>query len=275
MKKEPKKEKDIFDDKLTPPPKKSNKLRKYLLMIVIAIALYSILVNIPEKISERGKAPTKKRKGFQIKSLLQLKAKHSLAIPKIAGKIPLGGNVQHQWKSYRSRFVLIQKNNVPIYVKPSFSADVIGKLNMSERVRIVFLSPEMVEYGEQKGRWAFVMDEMSKEPIGWILDNNVVYKNSFKPVKEEWYFNSIIFRKGRYFAKYSVTEQGKFTATWAASGKGIYLQGKTKGNIYQYNDLIWAKKKRSDGFYDFFYLDEAGKLHVEQKFKKSLLSTDI
>jgi hypothetical protein len=248
--------------------KGKNKLVKYLLVIILATLLFGFFINIPDQLSKLNNK-SKNKRGIQIKTLMQMKAKQNIAIPKIGGEIPLGENVKHQWKSSKSRFVIVTEDNTKVYTSPSFEAEVIKKLRISERVKISFVNPEIIQHNDKKGRWSFIMNEHGTTPLGWVLDYALGYQNRFRKVTEEWYFNSFALRKGEYFAAYTVSQKGNFKTKWRASGSGIHLKGATKGRIYQYGDIIWAKKENPDGFFDIFYLDSDGKMHLEWKYKDS------
>jgi hypothetical protein len=250
-----KKEKETLEDNRKPTITRS--LRKYALGLIIAIILYGILINIPKEL---------KRKDIPIKHLLQKKENKNIAIPKIKGEIPSGDNIKYQWKGLRGSFVLVAKELTPIYEKPSLQSKVIDKLHISQRVSPKYQKPEKVVVDNLSSSWMFLVSYENK-PLGWVLNNNLAYKNQFEPVSADWFFDNFSFRKGEYFATYLISEKGNFNNKWFASGGGIHLKSSYQGKIYRYKNLVWARRNSEDNFFDFFYLTNNDKIKPEWMFK--------
>ena len=191
-------------------------------------------------------------------------------IPKINGELPLGNEVRGQWVSRKHRFVVVAEDEVAVYAKPKLDSLLIAYLPLTKRVRVNYKSPKKIDFDGQDTNWVFVSTTNNKWPIGWVVDKDLGYKNSFEVVKD-YDINDFKFEKGEYSATINFQTRSIYQRSWKAQGKDILLEGKQGGKALLYKNVIWLKKIKPNIFKDFFILSSNGELSHEYKFKSEEL----
>jgi hypothetical protein len=185
--------------------------------------------------------------------------------------IDKGVVIPNQWTGDRGNFVL-SSSDQSFRESPSPTANALGTLSCTHRVKPIDTIIVPIDNGRFES-WYLVADEKGKVVLGWVPEWGLVFKNQFIK-KTEWSFGSMIFFKGQLFAQLTPQPNAGFHLKWKAKGNGILLEGKTTGNFYEYDDLIWAKKHPYEGWEDFFSIDEDGNLQNEIRFQDEAIQVD-
>lgn len=160
--------------------------------------------------------------------------------------LPLDGEqISDQWTGDKGHFVLISKKNQAVYSASLHHAPLLGTVAFTQRVKIMF------EEQGPSGAWVLVYSEDGQFPIGWLPAESVVRPSQFQRM-EYWDFDNMTYKKGQYLGEMHVSRKGYFSLTWKAKGNGLILNGKHVGKMYEYGNIIWAKKSTFSVWKDFF-----------------------
>ncbi|MFC1751858.1 SH3 domain-containing protein [Thermoproteota archaeon] len=185
-------------------------------------------------------------------------------VPVSSKALKVGKINRTQWEGPSGLFVLVSKDNVIVRSRPSETATIKAQLSKTNRVRVLFVSVSETE--DQDEYWAFVASEDGERLLGWVLEEDLAYPNDFGPA-EDWVIPKFSFRKGEYFASYSITASGRFKGKWFSKGKGLFLEGEHAGQLYEYRGILWAKRDDQDIWYDFFIVIGDKDLTQEMKYR--------
>ena len=179
----------------------------------------------------------------------------------------------NHWESDRGYFLLV-KNTLATKVSPSATAEEFKNLNRTERVRILYENVQQVTIDGEDRKWVFVATEIGKTYLGWMFKDQLASKNDFKSYSpyETWEYH---YKQGEIKSHIIIEKNGAFTLKWKASGQGLFLRGEDKGNLYHFEDIIWAKKENQDFLYNFFLIDSTNQLQHEFRFRNDPINPAI
>ncbi|MBH38488.1 hypothetical protein CL658_05590 [bacterium] len=180
---------------------------------------------------------------------------------------------QHHWESDRGFFLLV-KDDINTKESPSVTANNYEKLVKSERVRILYENIQASEIDGEFRNWVFIASETGKIHLGWLFKDQLLSKKEFlkyKPLESMEY----IYEQGAIKSHIKIEQNGRFNLKWKASGRGLFLKGNDKGQLYIYDDIIWAKKEKQDFLYNFFITDSTNQLKQEYRFRDDPIKMEI
>ena len=202
----------------------------------------------------------------QVITLFQQKMKErKLIVPQFEKHLNLDLLFQNHWQSDAGYFLLL-KDNVVSKIGPSMELDNYERLYKTQRVAILFENKQATDIKGTMQTWVFIADEPTKTYLGWILKSALLQEKDFSIFKQ---INpmDVTYSKGDLNAQMILKKNGTFKTHWKAKGSGLFLKGKDNGQVYIYEDIIWAKKQNQDYLYDFFILDETNHLIQEYRFR--------
>ncbi|MCP4050923.1 MAG: hypothetical protein GY730_09490 [bacterium] len=235
-----------------------SKLLRYFIALICAVFLWVWYYNgLP--------VPSLKGNGRFINII---EKKTQLPFPDIDDSWLTGQNVSNQWEGSVGLYAVTAINDLPVYKTPSFSSSIITKLHTARRVRAIYRYPKAVSHNDETGHWTFITTEDGNYTIGWVFDHYLAYTSKFTKVTD-WETHGFSLIKGDYFAQYTVSDTGRYSCRWKASGNGLLMNGTHKGQLYRFLDLIWAKKDNPDIWQDFFFINKEDNMQIEWKFRNS------
>ena len=112
----------------------------------------------------------------------------------------------------------------------------------------------------------FITDESGKTPLGWIPNAYLGYSNSFVKI-DIWDKDDFGFCKGEYCAEYKVSLNGRYISKWGSQGSDIFLNGESKGQLFQFKCYCCTQDER-EFFHDIFFINSDEELVQEYKFQE-------
>lgn len=204
---------------------------------------------------------------------LRKKKTFEFVLPDVNGSVPTEIKSDFQWEDHLSKFVLVSTQNVTTFVSPIYDkkAYMAHTLNFGQRVQVTYIDPKLVKVDSKLTKWVFIQDPYTKEPLGWALNRDLLYKNSFaKPSRLP--FLSFSFCLGQFCGTVE-TKGSLFSLKWDAKGQGLYFSGTEQGRVLQKGSLLWFNDPDSLVIDKFFILDR-GVLRHEPRYENATL-TDI
>lgn len=180
-------------------------------------------------------------------------------------RIKSGKGISQQWLENGQRYVYVGEQGVFTYSRPDLASAEYIQLKGAQRVRVVYKSTVSTTYDDVTTRWVFIMDELGNTPLGWIQNNILGYKNSFKTLPM-WDMENFGFCRGEYCAEYHVKLNARYTCEWVSQGKDIFLQGKNYGQFIWFKNVLIAKPDLDTSINDIFFINDDGSLHLEDKY---------
>ena len=209
-------------------------------------------------------------------STIYCKEKSSLVIPQISEKCNKCECVSGHWKTIYGCFTLISGNNVNLRYAPNLKSDIITKLPITRKIKVLYIKNKLVKIGSLQGRWAFVEDVNDENIKGWIFDYYIAYKNKFIKVNN-WPIKKIKIAIGSTRDRYECTENGSFTNKWFSTFidvDGSSQKGTIAGKIYKFQNIVWFKKNKPDDFIVIFHLKKNGDLKLEDEYRSGYIKTE-
>lgn len=174
---------------------------------------------------------------------------------KFALIVPIHDDIAGQFQHPSGNFGLIV-TPTPISAQPYHNRETTHHFEVSQRARI----------SSRYKDWVFVTSDTDPDKRGWIKKTHIAGPNDFQPIT--WTLGPYTYSKGMLRGTLTPQTIPKIEHTWVAEGNGLKMYGKTIGIAVEYKDLIWIKKEKPDGLYDFFqYSSDQDKLEVEFKYR--------
>ena len=181
-----------------------------------------------------------------------------------------GKKIAQQWVENDHSYVYVGEQGVFTYTHPDLSSAEYVQLKGAQRVRVIYKSTVSTTYDDVTTRWVFIMDELGNTPLGWIQNNILGYKNSFKPLSI-WDMENFGFCRGQYCAEYQVKLNARYTCEWVSQSKDIFLQGKNYGQFIWFKNVLIARHDQNEPFSDVFFINDDGSLQLEDKYSSFVL----
>tara|TARA_B100000427_G_scaffold139153_1_gene115715 strand:+ start:6778 stop:7605 length:828 start_codon:yes stop_codon:yes gene_type:complete len=252
---------------------KEMKPKKIIVFLIILLIAYVGITYIGQSSQENPIA--------KIKNILQVAFKKNIKQSKliIPSKKLMPSSLenesffQNHWESDNGYFMLVS-DDISSKQSPSLTAANYEALFKTERVRILYENSQATDVDGQLRHWVFLGSETGKTYLGWIFKDQLISKDEFiryEPLEEMRY----IYRQGDLKSHIVIEKNGRFQLNWSATGGGLFLKGKDKGQLYIYEDIIWAKKDNQDFLYNFFITNSTNELIQEYRFRDDHIKMEI
>jgi hypothetical protein len=246
--------------------------KKIIIFLIVFLTMYSFITYI-SKLDVLGSLAVIKSKitGKQIENDYE-----NLIIPAtklLPESLDNQSLFKNHWQSDVGYFVLVSKD-ISSKQGPSQNAAVFRKLLKSQRVRILFENSEETDVDGEFRRWVFLGTESGKTYLGWVLKDELIQAkdfNIYKPQEATRY----LFTKGELDGSIDVKRNGRFTFQWKAKGSGLFLKGQDYGQLFSYDDILWAKKDNQDFLYMFFINNNSNELSHEYRFRNDSIKMEM
>ena len=130
----------------------------------------------------------------------------------------------------------------------------------------MYENKQAIDYNGKKDIWVFIADETTRKYLGWIMKSALINATNFEVFEPDLLLD-VTYEKGDLIAQIIIQKNGIFSINWKAKGQGLYLKGNDQGQLYIYEDIVWAKKNNQDYLYNFFILDDTNHLNHEYRFR--------
>lgn len=177
-----------------------------------------------------------------------------------------------QWTDDSGTFALVVFEDAHLVSAPVDRPVVLYDFSISERVTALFEAPVRTTSDREEGPWVYVSHRDHPQG-GWVRKSMLGFVSDFRPIS--WSNASFAYVKGQMENKFHVKPNGRYVATWAASGGGLSLKGMYYGQLYGFEDIIWAKKDKAEYYEDFFWVDHSEALHLEWRYRNDTLTRDV
>ncbi len=245
-------------------------IKRVVVLLLITLFLYVGLSYVTEGDIDRSVL----RMTHSVMDIFQKKSKlYNLVVPKLPGNIHSQSYFSNHWQGDKGFFVLVA-SDITSSEGPSLTAEEFKPLFKTMRVRILYEKSQPEDIDGELRKWVFIADEAGDDYLGWVLKDQLVMPHQFEVMKDPA-FSRFSYEKGEYSAKVSVDQKGRFSIDWESEGSGLHLKGDEEGQLYDYDDIIWIKKKDQDYFIEFFILDDNSHLSQERRFYLDTITTNI
>ena len=190
----------------------------------------------------------------------------ALVVPKLPENIQSQAYYEDHWQGDLGFFVLLSEEVVSKKAPEILSSD-YETVFKAQRVRLLYEKSHDDDIDGEFRRWVFIASEQGNTYLGWMFKDQLVFPHQFKRLDKPS-FKGFLYEKGEFQATVKVGFKGQFKQDWHSEGQGLFLKGKKSGQLYDYNDLIWAKKDDQDFLHEFFILDD--QLHLMQEYRFQL-----
>jgi len=247
--------------------------KKLVITLICALFLYvGISVFLTNK--EEGNQPITVENVFKlVRSLWGDTQENSVVIPKLSKDIQLDAFYKSHWEGDQGHFILVA-NQISSKLGPDIKSEDFMKLYKTQRVRILFEKKQFDTVDSEPRKWVFLADEKGQKYLGWVFLDQLVFPKQFS-VFNGSNLTNFAYEKGEYHGEFKFKNKGKFKINWKSQGGGLYLKGSDTGQLYIFDNIIWAKKKNQDFLYEFFLIDETNHIHQEFRFKSDSISLNI
>lgn len=139
-----------------------------------------------------------------------------------------------------------------------YEKEVLFTLQQGEEVLVELPAPDAVQTSSSGDRWVHIETNYcaanncdGSHISGWLRRSQVALLTEFRPLKK-WPRTQVVHvYLGDYAATIHIKENATFRATGAiASEVHNYPEHKSKGRLYRFGNILWAKPaNKSDGFF--------------------------
>jgi len=168
--------------------------------------------------------------------------------------------VSLNYNELSNNYLIIVGDNVNIRIEPNIKSEIILKLNIGDKVKVLKRLNNKIIINGAEGIWIYIdscrykNDNLDETIKGWVFSNYAVSINQFKLLNNICQFQ-IVGWVGDYLLSYNVYGNGSYKRKIYDYDHNKYISGIT-GRIYKFNRVLLALDNDKKGYEIFYFVGD-------------------